>query len=215
MTADDRGGSARGTTHASTSSRVMAVAWIVIAVLLLLDLVLRGTDRTAWIAGSVLVLSVAAVYLAWLRPRVISTPRGIRMVNPLRETFVPWAAVVWVDVVDVVRVHTPQGTFRSWPLRETKRAKVRENLRRDSGYVDPDDNDDPTTMRPMELVARELRRDAERYKTRPLSGPIKEIDEAGPAALGAEERPQTMVPLEVIVVSVAAVVQLVAVLLLT
>lgn len=215
MTGDRDGAQGTNVTHASTSSRVMAIAWIVIAALLLLDLVMRGTDRMAWIAGSVLLLTIAGVHLVWLRPRVVSTPRGIRMVNPLRETFVPWPAVVWVDVLDVLRVHTPEGTFRSWPLRETKRAKVRENLRKDSGYLDPGEDDDPTKMRPVELIARDLRQDAERYKARPLSGPIKEIDEEGPAALGVEDRPQTMIPLEVIVVAVAAVVQFVAVLLLT
>ncbi|PWV44813.1 PH (Pleckstrin Homology) domain-containing protein [Nocardiopsis sp. L17-MgMaSL7] len=207
-------GSAEGvTTHYSTSSRVMAIVWVVVAVLLLLDLVVRGQDRAAWIAGAVLVLSVAIVYAAWLRPRVVSTERGIRMVNPLRETFVPWAAVVWVDVVDVLRVHTPERVYRSWPLRETKRTKVRENMRRESGYLDHDDDRDPTTMRPMDLVARELRRDAERHRARPLRGPIKEIDEAGPAALGAEDRPQTMVPVEVIVVLAVPLVLLAAVLL--
>jgi hypothetical protein len=202
------------TTHYSTSSRVMAIGWVVIAVLLLLDVVLRGQDRMAWIAGAVLVLSIAVVYLVWLRPRVVSTERGIRMVNPLRETFVPWAAVRWVDVVDVLRVHTPERVFRSWPLRETKRAKVRENMRRESGYLDPDDDRDPTQMRPVELAARDLRRDAERYKARPLSGPIKEISEEGPAALGAEDRPQTMVPVEVIVVLAVPLLLLGAVLLL-
>lgn len=202
-------------THSSTSSRVMAIVWVVVAVLLLLDLVLRGSNRMAWISGSVLLLTIAGVYLVWLRPRVVSTPRGIRMVNPLRETFVPWPAVVWVDVLDVLRVHSPQGVFRSWPLRETKRSKVRENLRKDSGYLDPGEDDGPTKPRPMELAARDLRQDAERYKARPLSGPIQEIDEEGPAALGAEDRPQTMVPLEVIVVAVASLVQFVAVLLLT
>ncbi|WP_369801122.1 PH domain-containing protein [Nocardiopsis sp. SBT366] len=207
-------GSSEGvTTHYSTSSRVMAIVWVVVAVLLLLDLVVRGQDRTAWIAGAVLVLSVAVVYAAWLRPRVVSTERGIRMINPLRETFVPWAAVVWVDVVDVLRVHTPERVYRSWPLRETKRAKVRENMRRESGYLDHDDDRDPTTMRPVDLVARELRRDAERHRARPLRGPIKEIDEAGPAALGAEDRPQTMVPVEVIVVLAVPLVLLAAVLL--
>ncbi|MFE1169407.1 PH domain-containing protein [Nocardiopsis sp. NPDC058789] len=200
------------TTHYSTSSRVLAIAWIVVAVLLLLDLVLRGQDRTAWIAGAVLVFSVATVYATWLRPRVVSTERGIRMVNPLRETFVPWAAVQWVDVVDVLRVHTPERVYRSWPLRETKRARVRENMRRESGYLDHDDDRDPTTMRPVDLVARELRRDAERYRARPLRGPIREIDEEGPAALGAEDRPQTMVPVEVIVVLGVPLVLFVAVL---
>ncbi|MCY9785804.1 PH domain-containing protein [Nocardiopsis sp. EMB25] len=194
----DRGES---TTHASTSSRVLALVWVVIAALLLVDVFLRGEGRSAWIATAVLVASIAGVYLMWLRPRVVSTPRGLRVINPVRETFVPWAAVVWVDVTDVLRVHTPGGIVRSWPLRETKRAKVRENLRRDSGLADePDDDADPARQRPVDVVASQLRRDAERHKARPLSGPIRDVAEAGPAALGAEDEPQTMVPVEVIVV---------------
>ncbi|WP_053615686.1 PH domain-containing protein [Nocardiopsis sp. NRRL B-16309] len=196
------------TSHYSTSTRLLAAAWIVIAVLLILDVLLRGEGRQAWIAGAVLAASVAVVYLVWIRPRVVVTERGLRVINPLRETFVPWAAVRWVDVTDVLRVHTPQAIVRSWPLRETKRARVRENMRRDAGFLDADHDEDPAAMRPVDLAARQLRQDAERYRTRPLTGPIKDVDEAGPAALGAEDAPQTMVPVEVIVVLAATVVML-------
>lgn len=203
------------TTHYSLFSRVAALVWTVLAALLLLDVLWRGEGRSSWIAGAVLVASVAVVYLVWLRPRVVSTERGLRVVNPLRETFVPWSAVLWVDVTDVLRVHTAGRIVRSWPLRETKRQKVRDNMRRDSGYLDPGhDDEDPTTMRPVDLSARQLRQDAERHKARPLSGPIRDVDEAGPAALGARDEPQTMVPVEVIVVLVATAVLLAAVFLL-
>lgn len=194
------------TTHYATTSRVLASVWIVAAALLLLDVVLRGEGRPAWIATATLAASVAVVYVVWLRPRVVSTERGIRVINPLRETFVPWAAVQWVDVTDVLRVHTPTQVVRSWPLRETKRSKVRDNMRRDSGFVDPDHHEDLANIRPVDLMARQLRQDAERRKTRPLGGPIKDVDEAGPAALGAEEEAQTMVPVEVILVLAVTVV---------
>ncbi|GAA1437671.1 PH domain-containing protein [Nocardiopsis tropica] len=203
------------TSHYSTFSRAAAIVWIVIAVLLLLDVLWRGEGRSAWIAGALLVASIAAVHLVWLRPRVASTERGVRVVNPLRETFVPWSAVVWVDVTDVLRVHTPGRIVRSWPLRETKRQRVRDNMRRDAGFLDPgQDDEDPASMRPVDLAARQLRQDAERYKARPLSGPVRDVDEAGPAALGAGDEPQTMVPVEVIVVLVATAVLLAAVFLL-
>ncbi|MFD3685534.1 PH domain-containing protein [Nocardiopsis sp. NPDC058631] len=203
------------TSHYSTFSRVAAIVWIVIAVLLLLDVLWRGEGRSSWIAGALLVASIAVVHLAWLRPRVVSTERGLRVVNPLRETFVPWPAVVWVDVTDVLRVHTPGRIIRSWPLRETKRHRVRDNMRRDSGFLDPgQDDEDPTTMRPVDLAARRLRQDAEQRKARPLSGPVRDVDEAGPAALGAGDEPQTMVPVEVIVVLGATAVLLMAVFLL-
>nr|WP_241480251.1 PH domain-containing protein [Nocardiopsis halotolerans] len=202
------------TTHYATFTRVAAIVWIVIAVLLLLDVVLRGEGREAWIAVAVLVATIAAAYLVWLRPRVVSTERGLRVINPLRETFVPWSAVLWVDVTDVLRVHTPGRVVRSWPLRETKRQKVRDNMRREAGYRDADDDEDEAGARPVDLAARRLRQDAERYKTRPLSGPVRDTAEAGPAALGAEDEPQTMVPLEVIVVVAATVSLVVAVFLL-
>ncbi|WP_017613681.1 PH domain-containing protein [Nocardiopsis salina] len=204
----------QNTTHYATSTRVIGVVWTVIALLLLADVLLRGEGRMAWIAGAFLVASIAGVYLVWLRPRVVSTERGIRVVNPLREVFVPWSAVSWIDVVDVLRVHTSAGPVRSWPLRESKRSKVRENLRRDAGHIDTDVDDDPTQARPVDLMARDLRRDAERYKARPLSGPIRDAAEAGPAAVGAEDRPQVMVPVEVIVVLSLTAALLVAVFLL-
>lgn len=203
------------TTHYSTFTRVAAIGWIAIAVLLLLDVAWRGEGRSAWTAGALLVATAAVAYVVWLRPRVVSTERGLRVVNPLRETFVPWAAVLWVDVTDVLRVHTPGRIVRSWPLRETKRQRVRDNMRQDAGYFDPGDLDgESSSMRPVELAALRLRQDAERYKARPLSGPVRDLDEAGPAALGAQNEPQTMVSLEVIVVLGAVAALLVAVFLL-
>ncbi|GHD19051.1 hypothetical protein [Nocardiopsis kunsanensis] len=205
---------AESTTHYATSTRVMGVVWTVIALLLLLDVLLRGEGRTAWIAAALLAASVAGVYIVWLRPRVVSTGRGLRVINPVREVFVPWSAVEWIDVLDVLRVHTSSGVVRSWPLRESKRSKVRENMRRDAGHIDTDVDDDPGSARPVDLMARDLRRDAERYRARPLGGPIEDVDEAGPAAIGAEDRPQTMVPVEVIVVLSLTAAMLVAVFLL-
>nr|WP_017608161.1 PH domain-containing protein [Nocardiopsis xinjiangensis] len=202
------------TTHYATFTRVMGVVWTVVALLLLIDVLLRGEGRMAWIASAFLAASVAGVYIMWLRPRVVSTERGLRMINPLREVFVPWSAVEWIDVLDVLRVHTPAGVVRSWPLRESKRSKVRENMRRDSGHIDTDVDDDPERARPVDLMARDLRRDAERHRARPLGGPIKDADEAGPAAIGAEDRPQAMVPVEVIVVLSLTAAMLVAVFLL-
>lgn len=193
---EDAGGP---TSHYSMPTRVMACVWITVAVLLLLDVFWRGEGRSAWIAGAVLTASISLVYLVWVRPRVVSTERGIRMVNPLKETFVPWSAVLWVDVVDVLRVHTPEKVVRSWPLRETKRAKVRENLRRESGPLESG-GEGETAVRPVDMMAHDLRRDAERYKAQPLSGPVKGVDESGPAAIGVSDRPQSMVPVEVLVV---------------
>lgn len=201
--------------YTSALSRVLAWGWVVVAVLLLVDIAVRGHDRASWIAAAVLLLTVGGTYALWLRPRVVSTARGLRVINPLRETFVPWSAVTWVDVTDVLRVHAGEQIVRSWPLRETKRAKVRENLRREAGYTDTLDHADPAELRPVELMARELRSEAERHKARPLDAPAQRLDESGPAAIGARDRPQTMVSLDAVVALALPVAVLAAVLLVT
>ncbi|GAA3760606.1 hypothetical protein HDA32_004860 [Spinactinospora alkalitolerans] len=159
--------------------RVLGWVWIAIAVLNLVDLALRGRSHAAVIAAAVLVLSIGAVYVLALRPRVVVTERGVRLVNPLREAFVPWSAFTWADVTDVLRVHAGDRVFRSWPLRETKRARVRDNLRRANGYADAPEEDDPRRMRPVDFKARQLRDEAEKRKARPVTAG------GGPAAADA------------------------------
>ncbi|MBB5999337.1 hypothetical protein HNR25_003088 [Streptomonospora salina] len=146
------------------ASRLAGWAWVVIVVLLLADLVLRGSGPASLAAGAVLLITAGAAYVLWLRPRVVPTREGVRLVNPLRDTFVPWQAFTWADVTDVLRIHADGRVFRSWPLRETKRARVRENLRRAGDGPVPAPDADPRTMSPVDLAARDLRAEAERRR---------------------------------------------------
>ncbi|WP_155998037.1 PH domain-containing protein [Streptomonospora sp. PA3] len=165
------------------ASRVLGWGWVAVVALLLVDLLLRGGGTTSLMAGSVLLITVGVAYVLWLRPRVVPTAEGVRLVNPLRDTFVPWSAFTWADVTDVLRIHAGDQVFRSWSLRETRRAKVRENLRRagDGGPVPVLDEDvDPRSMRPVDFAARQLREEAERRKVRPQNREV-------PGAAGAGE----------------------------
>ncbi|TQN32944.1 PH (Pleckstrin Homology) domain-containing protein [Haloactinospora alba] len=157
-------------------SRFLGWAWVVLAALLLVDLALNGAGRQSLVAGAVVLLTVGGAYVLWLRPRVVPALSGVRLVNPLRETFVPWPAFTWADVTDVLRVHAGERVFRSWPLRETKRARVRQNLRRANGYADAPD-EDPSRMRPAELAAKQLRDEAERCRARPGAGGGSDTEE--------------------------------------
>ncbi len=152
--------------------RVLAWIWIGIAALLLLDLAFNGSDAASLVAAGVLLLTVGGAYVMWLRPRIVPGEEGVRVVNPLRETLVPWSEFTWADVTDVVRVHAGGTVVRSWALRETKRSKVRENLRRANGYSDADPiaESDPRDLRPAELHAKRLREIAERRKAKPSDG---------------------------------------------
>ncbi|PSK97020.1 PH (Pleckstrin Homology) domain-containing protein [Murinocardiopsis flavida] len=147
-------------------SRVLGWVWVVVAALLLIDVLLNGRDHASVIAAAVLLVTLGGDYVLWLRPRVVPTEAGVRIINPMREAFVPWSAFTWADVTDVLRVHAGDQVFRSWPLRETKRAKVRENLRRADGPIDLGADTDVRDLRPVELAARQLREEAERRKAR-------------------------------------------------
>lgn len=151
-------------------SRILGWLWAVVALLLLVDVAVNGGDRASLIAGAVLLVTLGLDYVCWLRPRVVPTEAGVRVINPMREAFIPWNAFTWADVTDVLRVHAGDQVFRSWPLRETKRAKVRDNLRRAEGLVDvmeEMEEKDPRDMRPVDLAARQLREEAEKRKAQP------------------------------------------------
>ncbi|MBB4933975.1 hypothetical protein F4561_004795 [Lipingzhangella halophila] len=150
---------------AAPAPRALGWVWVGLAALLLVDLAISRTDAGRLVPAAALLCTVGAVYVLWLRPRVVPTEHGVRLVNPMRETFVPWSAFTWADVTDVVRVHAGERVFRSWPLRETKRQKVRDNLRRAGGYADPETEEgDLHTMRPMDAAAKQLRDEAEKRK---------------------------------------------------
>ncbi|UOE22080.1 PH domain-containing protein [Thermobifida halotolerans] len=161
----------------------MGWAWMAVSVLLLVDLVVRGTDMRAVVSGAVLLITVGAAYVLAVRPKVVATEEGVRLVNPLREVFVPWTAFTWADVTDVLRVHAGDQVFRSWPLREGKRSEVRENLRRAGGFGE--DRDDPREMRPTERVAWILRGEAERRRARSAGGAREGA--AGPTVVWAPD----------------------------
>ncbi len=148
----------------ASAPRVLGWVWVVVAAVLLVDLMVSQTNVDRLVPGAVLLCTVGAVYVLWLRPRVVPMEHGLRLINPLRETRVPWSAFTWADVTDVVRVHAGDEVFRSWPLREIKRQHVRDNLRRAGDFGGSEPDEDPRTMRPMDAVAKQLREEAERRK---------------------------------------------------
>jgi Bacterial PH domain len=89
----------------SAGSIVLSCAWLVVAVIILIDLAVQGRDRDAVITAVLVIAISTVVYgLAW-RPRIVADSRGITVANPLRDHLVPWGAVANVDVVNTVRVH--------------------------------------------------------------------------------------------------------------
>ncbi|GLU49570.1 PH domain-containing protein [Nocardiopsis ansamitocini] len=184
--------------------RVLAWVWLGVVAFNLVDLAMRGRTSAAVVAAAVLLCTAGAAYVLALRPKIVTTPLGVRVINPLRETFVPWSAFTWADVTDVLRVHAGGQVIRSWPLRETKRAHVRANLRYAEDGWGGDQQDDPRAMRPVTLMAWELRGEAERRKARPSE------EAEGGGAVGTE--PTVLVSPDAVVALAVPVILLVAVL---
>jgi hypothetical protein len=89
----------------SAGSIVLSWAWLIVAVITLIDLAVQGRDHAALVAAvAVLAISAVVYGCAW-RPCIIADATGITVANPLRDHRVPWAAVTNVDVVNSVRVH--------------------------------------------------------------------------------------------------------------
>jgi Bacterial PH domain len=90
----------------SAGSIVLSWAWLLVAVIALIDLAVQGRDHAAVLTALAIIAISAVVYGCAWRPRIVADSSGISVVNPLRDHQVPWAAVSNVDVVNAVRVHT-------------------------------------------------------------------------------------------------------------
>jgi hypothetical protein len=90
----------------SAGSIVLSWAWLVVAVITLVDLAIQGRDHAAAVTVALVVAISAVVYACAWRPCIVADLAGIKVVNPLRDYRVPWAAVANVDVVHTVRVLT-------------------------------------------------------------------------------------------------------------
>lgn len=89
----------------SAGSIVLSWAWLIVAVIALIDLAVQGRDHTALVTALLIIAISAVVYGCAWRPRIVADSSGITVANPLRDHRVPWAAVSNVDVVNAVRVH--------------------------------------------------------------------------------------------------------------
>ncbi len=112
-------------------------AWVIFAAANLVDLAVQGRNHTAAEIAVALAVITGLVYACALRPRVVTDPGGITVMNPLRDHRVPWGSVAAVDIAESVQVHCtpPAGAARgkvihSWALYGRRRNKLRTELMR-------------------------------------------------------------------------------------
>ena len=90
--------------------------WVAFAVANLADFAIEGAPaRFAIVVSAILVTITGLAYALALRPRVITEPSGLTIVNPFRDHHVPWAAITAVDTGEWVLVHYAPGRAGAGP----------------------------------------------------------------------------------------------------
>ncbi|WP_214408788.1 PH domain-containing protein [Sphaerisporangium fuscum] len=109
----------------SKTAFVLGWVWMVFAAFNAVDLVRRGTIPSALVAGAVLAVLTAAVFVGCLRPGILFQEHGLLVRNPLRNVFVPWKAVDGVHVSHAIVIESGDESVRCW----TPQASARERAR--------------------------------------------------------------------------------------
>jgi hypothetical protein len=107
--------------------------WVLFAVGNLIDLAVQGRDHLSLVAAFILVLVTGVVQVAAQRPRIIAGPDELKIVNPLRDHRVVWAAVAGFEATDLVRVRCewPAGkrAIYSWAVHSSRRRRLTAQVR--------------------------------------------------------------------------------------
>jgi hypothetical protein len=113
--------------------------WTLFAVANLIDLAVQGRDHLSAVAACTLLLVTGIVYVTAKRPRIIADIDGVTIVNPLRDHWAGWPAVVGFDSTELMRMRcswlTQEGArsetraFYAWAAHSSRRRQVASELR--------------------------------------------------------------------------------------
>ncbi|WP_079315973.1 PH domain-containing protein [Microbispora sp. GKU 823] len=99
--------------------------WMLFAAWNVWDLTAHGRMPSALIAGAVLGVITALVFVMALRPAVVVEEGGVRVRNVLRNAYVPWNGVDDVSVTNAIVIESGDTTVRCWTPQATARERVR------------------------------------------------------------------------------------------
>jgi hypothetical protein len=109
----------------SKTAWLLGWVWVVFATFNTVDLIVRGRLPSALVAGAVLGVLTAIIFVTCLRPGILLREGGVLVRNPLRDAFVPWKAVDDVRVSHTIVIESGGGKVRCW----TPQASARERAR--------------------------------------------------------------------------------------
>ncbi|WP_405144766.1 PH domain-containing protein [Sphaerisporangium sp. NBC_01403] len=109
----------------SKTAWVLGWVWMVFAAFNAVDLVANGTIPSALVAGAVLAVLTAAVFVGCLRPGILAGEDGVLVRNPLRNVFVPWKAVDGIHVSHAIIIESGDDTVRCWAPQSSARERAK------------------------------------------------------------------------------------------
>jgi len=106
--------------------RFWSWVWFALALLLILDVVRRGSiERSGWVAIAALLFVSSIVWVSGVRPTVSADDERVVLRNPFRDVVVPWQAVTHIDAKDMLRVHVRERSYGSWAIQVPNRMRHR------------------------------------------------------------------------------------------
>ncbi|MEU8266853.1 hypothetical protein AB0B89_06755 [Sphaerisporangium sp. NPDC049002] len=109
----------------SKTAWVLGWVWMVFAAFNAVDLVANGTMPSALVAGAVLAVLTAAVFVGCLRPGILPGEDGVLVRNPLRNVFVPWKAVDGIHVSHAIIIESGDDSVRCWTPQSSARERAK------------------------------------------------------------------------------------------
>ncbi|MBP2704742.1 PH domain-containing protein [Microbispora sp. RL4-1S] len=119
----------RGQVYRSRAGWVFGWAWLLFTAWNVWDLAAHGTMPSALVAGAVLGVVTALVFLLAMRPAVVAGEEGILVRNPLRNTRIPWSAVDDVIVTSGIVIESGETAVRCWVPQASARERARATRR--------------------------------------------------------------------------------------
>ncbi|NHC43907.1 hypothetical protein [Motilibacter aurantiacus] len=124
--------------HRGGLSRAVAVIWFVVAAILLVDTLVRGTGFQRLVVTEVLALISLSFYALGYRPAVLQDDDALTLVNVVRDIRVPWPRIQHLGGKWSLEVRTDRGTFVAYASAPRKRRHLaRDRVAEAAGVEEP------------------------------------------------------------------------------
>lgn len=92
----------------------IAAVLVLQSILLVWQITAMGDERSGFIAATAFVAANTAIWLLFVRPKIVFFDEGLTIVNPLTEVTIPWSAVDQVNSQLAFSVRASGKKFSAW-----------------------------------------------------------------------------------------------------